>query len=162
MGVLTNVYSVPAKVMKKIDEDNERLGFLFGDEESADAKMWQVDKYDFDKRFDDVIRIMRAAGLNATYKALDVENPGENEPEYDPYDIKRVSPAKVKKIAAELAPITFMDLKKKGLEQEVSDWHSNRTIGEAEYSSYVGDIEKIKAFFQKAADAGNFIIIAVA
>ena len=32
MGVLTNVYSVPAKVMKKIDEDNERLGFLFGDE----------------------------------------------------------------------------------------------------------------------------------
>ena len=36
MGVLTTLYAVPAPLMKKIREDNERLAFLFGQTVAAE------------------------------------------------------------------------------------------------------------------------------
>ncbi|HQY65312.1 MAG TPA: hypothetical protein PK141_28155 [Polyangiaceae bacterium] len=61
MGVLTVLYSVPPAIMKKVRADNERLAFVFGDEETDDPA-WRAASYDFDKRFYEFATIVSAAG----------------------------------------------------------------------------------------------------
>ncbi len=158
MGVLTSIYAVPPPMMKKIRADNENLGFVFGDEETED-KSWKVASYEFDKLFEERLGIYAAAGYKAMQNAFDFEDPADDEPEYGGYDIRVAAPAKVKKIAEEIAKATFAELKTKGVAQGVTDYYG-KLIPESEYDGYVGDVQKVKAFFAKAAAAGHFVIAA--
>ncbi len=156
MGVLSTLYAVPAPLMKKIRADNERLGWVFGDEETDDPA-WKVASYDFDKRLYELAAILRAGGCPTLKPAFDFEDPADNEPEYGPYDLRVATPSKVKKIAKELASVTLAQLVARGVEAGVTDYNGH-LIPEADYDGYVGDIEDVKIFFAKAAEAGHFII----
>ena len=156
MGVLTVLYSVPPAIMKKVRADNERLAFVFGDEETDDPA-WRAASYDFDKHFYEFATIVSAAGAPTARRAFDFEDPADNEPEYGSYDLRVATPTKVKKIAKELAAVTFEQAKAKALEQETTDY-SGRLIPADEYEGYAGDLEEVKAFFAKAAEAGHFIV----
>lgn len=91
MGVLTTAYSVSPKLMKRIEKDNESLGLLFGQEETAD-EAWRVPSYGFDKGFEETIGILGACGYPVTRDALDLECAGDDDPTYDGYDVRVVKP----------------------------------------------------------------------
>lgn len=160
MGVLTNLYSVPSPLMKKVLADNEKLGFVFGDEE-ADDDSWKVASYDFDKWFEDAMGVYAKSGYETIRAAFDFEDPADDEPEYGSYDIRVATPATVKKIAQELANATFSELKTKGLAAGATDYYG-KTIREDEYEGLVGDVDRLKAFFATAAAEGHFVIAAAA
>ena len=160
MGVLTTAYSVPPEMMKKIKADHEKLGFVFGVEEGG-GKAWECETFEFDKGFEERIGILGENGYPKTREALDLESADEDDPSYDGYDVRVVSPATLKKLAKELASATFAELKKKGLANGTTDYYG-KTIPAEAYSYYVGDIEDMKAFFAKAATAGHWLVIAAA
>lgn len=156
MGVLTNLYTVAPTVMKKVRADNERLARVFGDEET-DEPGWRGAQHDFDKHFYELAALIAAAGAPTLKRAFDFEDPADNEPEYGSYDLRVATPAKVKKIAKELAPLVGALVKAKGLEAGVTDYNG-RVIPAAEYDSYLAELSAVQAFFATAAEAGHFVI----
>ena len=160
MGVLTTIYSVPVPLMKKIKADHDNLGFLFGVEESG-GDAWKCETFECDKGFEERIGILGENGYPKTKEALDLESADEEDPSYDGYDVRVVSPATVKKIAKEIASATAAELTKKGLPNGTTDYYGKPIPAEA-YAYYVGDIEEMKAFFAKAAAAGNWLVIGAA
>jgi hypothetical protein len=164
MGVLTTAYALPPAMMKKVEADPESLNYLFGIEEGeadGEADAWKCESYEFDKGFEEAIGILGDSGYAETRDALDLENQDEDGLEFDGYGLRVVPPAMVKKIAKELAPATFEDLKAKGVALGITDYYG-KLIPEARYAYYVGDIEVMKAFFEKAAAAGHYVLIAAA
>jgi hypothetical protein len=160
MGVLTSLYSVPAPLMKKIRADNEKLGFVFGDEE-ADDDSWKVAAYDFDKQFYDAMSLYKSLGHKTIHAAFNFEDPADDEPEYGGYDIRVAKPAMVKRIAEELSKLTFSELKTRGLAEGATNYSGN-TVQEYEYDGLVGSVDRLKAFFATAAAKGHFVIAAAA
>jgi len=158
MGVLTTAYSVPPAMMKKIKADNDTLGFVVGD---VEGKGWECESFSFDKGFEERIGILGDNGYPKTREALDLESAGEDDPAYDGYDVRVVSPATLKKIVKELATATFEDLKAKGLAKGTTDYYG-KTIPADMYAYYVGDIQEMRAFFTKAATAGHWLVLAAA
>jgi Domain of unknown function (DUF1877) len=165
MGVETTAYSVPPKMMRKIRAANEVLDFVFGN--SAEEKPeWKFDEMGFGKRFDENIYILREGGYQKTSKILNLEEYiySDNESkfiEYDGYEVVIVTPSEVKTVAKELETVNFEKLKTECLEKGVTDYYGT-IIRENEYDSYLSSIKQMKKFFQKNADAGNFVIFATA
>lgn len=158
MGVLSSIYSVPPALMKKVRADHEKLGLVFGDEETDDPA-WKVERHEFDKTFEERLKILRSAGYKTMYVAFDFESPADDEPEYGGYDIRVAKPVRVKKIANEIASVTLAELTKKGLANGCTDY-DGKLIPESDYASYLGDLEELKKFFAAAAAAGHFVIAA--
>ena len=126
MGVLTTIYSVPVPMMKKIKADHDNLGFLFGVEESG-GDAWKCETFECDKGFEERIGILGENGYPKTKEALDLESADEEDPSYDGYDVRVVSPATVKKIAKEIASATAAELTKAGVKTErVNKVHEGR------------------------------------
>lgn len=159
MGVLTTLYAVSAPLMKKISADNERLSFLFGEEEDEDGKSWKVASYDLDKKAEEQFSIYAAAGYPTMQAAFDFESAEDDEPEYDGYSIRVAKPATVKKIAKEIAKATSKQLKTKAAEAMITDYYG-KPMTEFEIELLVGDVVRFKKFFAKAAEAGHFILAA--
>lgn len=65
----------------------------------------------------------------------------------------------MKKIAKEIAKATVAALVKEAGEQGVTDYYGKPI---PDYAVYIGGIEAVKAFFAKAAAAGNFVILGAA
>lgn len=159
MGVLTTLYAVPAPLMKKIREDNERLAFLFGEDEDEDEKLWKVASYDLDEKAEEQFSIYATAGYPRMQAAFDFESAEDDEPEYDGYDIRVAKPATVKKIAKEIEKATLKQLVTKAVATGVTDYYG-KPMTELEIKLLVDDVAKLKKFFAKAAEAGHFVIAA--
>jgi hypothetical protein len=159
MGVLTTLYAVPAPLMKKIREDNERLAFLFGEEEDEDEKRWKVASYDLEKKAEEQFSIYATAGYPTMQAAFDFESAEDDEPEYDGYDIRVAKPATVKKIAKEIEKATPKQLVTKGVAARITDYYG-KPMSEFEIEFLVDDVARLKKFFAKAAEAGHFVIAA--
>ncbi|MCA9520532.1 MAG: DUF1877 family protein [Myxococcales bacterium] len=147
-------------MMKKIRRDNEWLAYLFGVEE-ADAEAWACATFEFDKLYEETIGILGATGHPKTRSALDLEIPDKHAVEFDGYDIRVVTPAKLKAITKELEHATAKNVKAKAIAIGVTDYYG-RPIAEKEVEIYIGDLAKLKSFFEKAAEAGHYLIIAAA
>jgi hypothetical protein len=165
MGVETTAYSVPPKMMRKIRAANEVLDFVFGNSDEEKPE-WKFDEMGFGKRFEENITILREGGCRKTSKILNLEgyfysDDKSNFIEYDGYEVVIVPPSKVKTVAQELENMNFEKLKTECLEKGVTDYYGT-IIRENEYDSYISSIRQMKKFFQKNADAGNFVIFATA
>jgi hypothetical protein len=164
MGVITTAYAIPAPLMRKIRADHDNLAFVLdnGDEEHP---KWKVEQFDFDGRIDETHSILRACGYRKAAESLDLENyfypKGRNYLDYEGYNVWILTPAEIKKVAAELENATFEELKAKGLANEATDY-DGKIIDEFDYHYYVGDIAEIKKFFETNAGQGNYLLFAVA
>jgi hypothetical protein len=146
-------------MLRKIKADNEKLALLLGLEETSDGA-WSVATYTIDKGFEELLRILKETGHSFTPQALDLEL-SDGELEFDGYGLCLVSPAKVKKIARELASATYEGLKAQGLAKQVTDYYG-QPIPEGDYELYVGDIQGFSSFFRKAAADGHAVLVAQA
>ena len=73
MGVITQAYSIPPKLMRKIRTDHDNLSYIVeaDDDENPD---WKVENYDFDTGIEETITILCVAGCEKTAKKIDCEN----------------------------------------------------------------------------------------
>jgi len=100
MSFSATLYAVAPAALKKAREDNEYFGAIFGEDEDADAsaKAPSLELADFI----DTALLLHYAGCLTLHKAIDFDSFAEEELEYSSYDIRVVTPAKVKKIAEEV------------------------------------------------------------
>jgi hypothetical protein len=144
--------------MTKIRCDNDLLAFLFC-VERCDAE-WAVPTYEFDKGFEESIRVLGKTGHTHTEAALDLECAGDDDDQlaYDDCGIRVVPPASVTKIATEIANATFEGLRAAGLAKGATDYHGE-PIPADDYELYVGDITALKKFFNNASTDGAYVVI---
>ena len=163
MRVMTNAYSVPANLMKRIRRNNDLLANILEPEEKNPD--WKVENYDFDKGIESYLSLLRAGNCVKTAKYFDCETFFYSESagslEYDSYDVWAIPPSKVKAVSKELDGVTLESLTKSGVANEVSD-RRNWVIPEDQYPSYFGDIEQLKEFVKTAAELGHYLIFAEA
>lgn len=169
MGVTTTAYSIPPKMMRKIRADNENLAYIFDYFEDEDgifgagedkSKLWEIESYDFNKGIETYISIFRYSGFEKTARNVDSEYADLETFDYGGYDIWAIPPSGLKAMCKELEKTTFEALKAKEL-SEVTDRRGNPLL-DSELESYLGDIEGIKIFFDKAFEQGNYLIFAEA
>ena len=141
-----------------IRDSNELFGSLFGEEETSDAS-WKVENLVF-VDFEDTHRLLRCAGYPTLRNVLDFENGNDEAFEYGGYDIQVATPAKVKKIAEELARVTLAEVRTKGLEAEFSTDRRNERLKPDDYEAQFDEIERARVFFAAAAKAGNAVVAA--
>lgn len=163
MGVVTTAYSVPPKIMRKIRADNDNLAYVLGYEIKPE---WEFEEMDFGKHFEEYIIILREAGHHKIYDKIDLESflYSDDESkfvEYDGYEICFISPSAVKTVVKEFEKVKIDELKADSIAKEITDYWG-KIIPEYEYDYYIGNIERMKEFFGKAAGQGNFIIFATA
>ncbi|HQU82471.1 MAG TPA: DUF1877 family protein [Pyrinomonadaceae bacterium] len=163
MGVETNAYSIPPKMMRKIKNNNDNLAYVLGYEEKPD---WKFDEMDFGKRFEENIVILREAGHGKIHDTLDLEEIVYSEDErkfidYDGYEICIISPSNVKKVSREFENVKFGKLKANSIAKEITDYYG-QIIREYEYDYYISNLKQMKKFFANAAEKGNYIIFATA
>jgi len=165
MGVITTAYSIPPSMMRKIRADHDNLAYILDLGIDEEKPKWKIEQFDFDGRIDETHSILRACGYRKAATSLDLENyfysDGPNYLDYEGYNVWILTPAVVKQVAKELEPATFKELKRVGLANEATDYHA-KVIDEFDYHYYVGDIEKIKEFFETNAEQGNYLLFAVA
>jgi hypothetical protein len=147
MGVLTTAYSIPLEVMRKIQGYKKHLDKIFHAE-----KDWRVESYGFDKGWEEKIRIIGKC-YPRTFNRLNHQKCWK----YPDHDVWVVKPKEVQFVAGDFARATSESLKKWGLKGGVRD-HNGEMIPEELYDYYLGDIENFKAFLQKAATDGNYLI----
>ncbi|MBL8715947.1 MAG: DUF1877 family protein [Myxococcales bacterium] len=158
MSVTSTAYAVPPALLKKLRADNERFAALFGEDENAGPE-WKVQKLEF-VDFEDTHRLLRCAGYPTLRKVLDFENGNDEAFEYEGYDIQVATPAKVKKIAGELAEVTLEQVRTKGLEAEFSTDRRGTVLTAADYDEQFREIEATRDFFAAAAAAGHAVVAA--
>jgi hypothetical protein len=160
MGVETIAYSIPPKMMRKIRRNLELLDNIFDLEAFENASQdWKFEKFYFSKVWEEIIKIIGNC-YPKTRNRLQTEKYWDY-PDLDPNlsEIWTVTPSVVKAAADELAPATFEELKKRGLEMETTDYYG-KLILDDEYESYCGQIEEFKKFLKKTAEAGNYLLFA--
>lgn len=164
MGVLTTAYSISPLQMRKFRTDENNFRFLLQIDPESFPK-WKVEKHEFDKHFEETIGILRVCGYEKTFRKLDFENyhtpKFKNFWNYAGFNIWAITPAEGKMICTELDGANFEKLKTHGLAAEATDYFGE-IIPEEMYEYYVGDIEKIKDFFRKTFEQGNFLLFAAA
>jgi hypothetical protein len=158
VSTTSTVHSVPPDLLRKIKKGNELFRFLFGDEETEDA-MWKLDRFTF-VDFEDTHGLLHRAGFSALHKTLDFENGNDEAFEYEDYDIQVASPAKVKKIAQELAKVTLAVVREKGLETEFRSDRRGELLKPEDYDAQFAEIERSRDFFAATAQAGNAVVAA--
>ncbi len=159
MGVMTTVYSVEPKMMKKVRADNENFAFIFGDCD-GEIERWKIESYDFDKGIDTYITIFLEGGFTKTSRNIDSEYADLDAFDFGGYDIWAIPPSGVKAMCKELENATFEVLKAKNL-SEVTDRRGNSLL-DSELESYLSDIEGIKKFFDKTFEQGNYLVFSEA
>jgi hypothetical protein len=147
MGVLTTAYSIPLETMKKIQGYKRHLEKIF----NAEAD-WRFEKYDFDKSWDEKIRI-----IGKCYPRTRNRLHHEKYWKYPDRDVWIVKPKEVKFVADDLARTTFEGLQKWALKGGVRDYWGE-IIPEELYPYFIGDIENFKLFLRKAAEIGNYLL----
>ena len=163
MGVLTTAYSIPPNLMRKIRSDNDNLTYLL-DPEDENVR-WKVEEYGFDTGVEVIIRILREAGCEKSAKNIDCEtyfySDNSSYLDYDGYDMWIVPPAQVKAMFKELEKVKVEELQAKGIVNEITD-RRGTVLPESLYQSYVGDLNEIRKFLSKTAEAGNYLLFAEA
>jgi len=91
---------------------------------------------------------------------LDFENGNDEAFEYEGYDIQIATPAKVKKIAAELAKVTLDEVRTKGLAVEFRIDRRGTILEAKDYDGQYLEIEAAREFFAAAAKAGHAVVAA--
>lgn len=157
MGVNSTLYSVTPTQLKKLRGDNELFAALVGDDEAADPS-WKVPSLDL-SFWEDTHTLLYYAGSPTAHEVLNSDYDGDDELEYDPYDIRLATPAKVKKIAGEFAPVTLERLREKGLENEYRTFRRHELLTPEDYELQFEEVERVRAFFDEAAKAGNAILL---
>lgn len=158
MSFTVTLYAVTSAELKKARGDNEHFGTIFGEEESgeAPAKAPSLGLADFT----DTARLLHYAGSTTLHKTIDFDASADEELEYSSYDIRVASPAKVKKIAGEIAGVTLERVREKGL---ASEFRTDRTREEVTAEGYVAqfaEIARARDFFTAAAKAGHAVVAA--
>lgn len=158
MSVTSTLYSVPPRLLKKLREDNELFAALFGEDEDADAeyKVPSLEPIDFE----DTHRLLSCAGFKKLHKTLDFENGNDEAFDYDGYDVQVATPAKVKKIAEELARATLAKVRDKGLEIGFKSDRRGDLLTPKDYDAQFEEIERMRDFFDAAAKAGDAVVAA--
>ncbi len=149
MGILTTAYSIPPEVMRKIQGYKKHLEKIF-----QAQKDWRFESYGFDKGWEEKIRIIGKC-YPRTLNRLNHQNCWK----YPDYDVWMVKPKEVKFVAGDIARASSESLKKWGLKGGVRNYYGEM-ISEELYDYYIGDIENLKAFLQKAAIDENYLIFA--
>jgi hypothetical protein len=163
MGVLTTAYAIPAGAFRRLIRSSQRLDALFGYEGELDPTAlglpadWQPDDYGFDKAWEELVIVLRDCGYAKAAALLD----DAREVDYDSDWVRYLTPTAVRTVAQVLAPATAAALKETGLAHEVTDYYG-KVMAPYMYDYVVGDIEQITAFFRKAGEAGDYILLASA
>ena len=158
MSVTSTLYSVPPALLKKLRKDNELFAKLFGEDEDADQEFKLPSLEPFD--FEDTHRLLNCAGFKTLHKTLDFEKGNDEAYDYDGYDVQVATPAKVKKIAAELARATLAKVRDKGLEIGFSTDRRGELLKPDDYEAQFKEIERMRDFFTAAAEAGDAVVAA--
>lgn len=157
MGVLTVMYSIPPRIMKKIQADNERLGFVTGDAEDDDGGDWRCASIDFDKHYVEVVGLLRDAGHEKAAAMMDIEaNAGELE--LDPYDLLWLKPKQVKQLDALLEGLTPAALKKQLKGKEPTDYYG-KSMSADDIASYLSEIPRIRKLLKVAVAEESSIVV---
>lgn len=164
MGVITTAYSIPPPMMRKIRADNDNLAYIFGECEDENEG-WKVESFDFDKGIEETISVLREADCPKTAQKIDCENyfysDNSSYLDYDGYDVWTIPPSQVKAMLKELEKANVEELKAKGNINGITD-RRGTLLPESLYKSYVGDLGRIKKFFQKTVEQGNYLLFAEA
>jgi hypothetical protein len=163
MGVTTSAYAIPARGFRWLIDTTERLDALFGYEGTLDPtelglpQGGKPETYHFDKLWEERIIILHACGYRKAGALLD----GAREVDHPNVWVRYLKPTAVRTVARVLAPATAAELTQTALARGVTDYYGEPIIPEM-YDYLIGDIERVTAFFQKAADAGDYVLLASA
>jgi hypothetical protein len=159
MSVTSTLYSVSPVLLRKLRKDNELFAALFGEDEDADATTFKVPSLE-PIDFEDTHRLLNCAGFKTLHKTLDFENGNDEAYDYDGYDVQVATPAKVKKIAEELARATLAKVRDKGLEIGFTTDRRGELLKPGDYEAQFKEIERMRDFFKAAADVGDAVVAA--
>lgn len=159
MGVITTLYSVEPKRMKKLRADNENIAFVTGDCENESEK-WQMESYDFDTEIETFIGFFYDLGFDKTRKSINSEYADLDVFDYNGYDIWEIPPSGIKAMVKELESATFEELKAKIIENEIQLRDRRGTlIPNNPYELYLkNDVENIKNFLKRALEQGHYLL----
>lgn len=158
MSVTSTIYSVPPALLKKLRADNDLFGALFGEDEDAGDE-WKIGSYEL-MDFEDTHHLLAIAGFSMLKKALDFEKGNDEAFDYDGWDVQVATPAKVQRIAEQLAKVTLAKLRDKGLEVGFKTDRRGDVLKPDDYKQQFEEIVRVRDFFADAAKAGNAIVAA--
>ena len=158
MSFSVTLNAVTPADLKKARADNEHFGAIFGEDESgeASAKAPSLELADFT----DTAMLLHYAGCLTLHKTIDFDGFADEELEYSSYDIRVATPAKVKKIAEELARVTLERVREKGLAAEYRTDRTREVVTAEGYVEQLAQIERARDFFATAAKAGHAVVAA--
>jgi len=142
MSVSTTAYSVDAKTLKKLRDDEENFALLFEDDDS--------ERYEFDSNIEFYVSLFRRAGLETAGSSID--SAAAELEDFDGNDVWFVAPRTVKKIVAELAATSPDELK-----TQATDRHG-ATLAQDVVHEFIDQIDDMKKFFNNAAEQGHSLI----
>lgn len=158
MSVNSTLHSVTPAQVKKLRADNELFAALCGYDEDAPEGSFKAPSLDL-SFWEDTHTLLHYAGCPTAHKVLNSDYDGDEELEYDGHDIRLATPAKVKKIAEELARVTLDVLRKKGLEAEYKTFRRSELLKPEDYEEQFDEVKRVRSFFETAAKAGNAILL---
>jgi len=178
MGVTTTIYSVEPGMMKKVEEDNEKLAYITGDCEENEN--WKAESFDFDTGVNTYIKIFFNAGAKETRKMIDSEYVDLDLFDFNGYNIWVLPPSDVQTMMGELDAITpaveekiisysLMNIVNGTI---VIDNHEvevlkitdrrGRPLSPDEIRGYLDSVRSFKAFLQKVVEQKNYLIFSEA
>ncbi len=149
MSVLTTAYSIPVRIMRKIQREIELLANILHVEND-----WKVESYGFDSGWQETIKIIAESYPKTGNRLYPLNYWG-----FPEYEIWSVTPFNVKIVAEDLKSATFENLKDWGLKMNLTDYYG-KPIPKSDYDYYVGDIKKLKKFLRKTAVDRNYLLFA--
>jgi hypothetical protein len=161
MGIITRAYQIPPGALQPLVESPQHLEALRGYAgELPTAALglpagWRPQTYDFDKSWEDLLRVLRACGYARAAALLD--NGTEVDSGSDAW-IRYLTPGAARAVARMLASARAAELTRVGLERGVTDYWGEVLVL-AMYEYVIGDIERLAAFFRQAAEAGTYILL---
>jgi|GEM_PF-3257360 len=178
MGVTTTIYSVEPGMMKKVEEDNEKLAYITGDCEENEN--WKAESFDFDTGVNTYIKIFFNAGAKETRKMIDSEYVDLDLFDFNGYNIWVLPPSDVQTMMGELDAITpaveekiisysLMNIVNGTI---VIDNHEvevlkitdrrGRSLSPDEIRGYLDSVRSFKAFLKKVVEQKNYLIFSEA
>lgn len=165
MGVVTTIYSIDPDMMKKVEEDNERLAEITGDGQKTEN--CKVESFDFDSGVDTYINILFNAGAVESRKLIDSEYADLELFDFNGYNIWVIPPSGIETMLKELEAITS-EMEDKIVNDNLIDNHETevlkikdrrgRSLSGDEIRSYLGNVQSFKAFLKEVNAQTNYLI----
>jgi uncharacterized protein DUF1877 len=131
MGVLTGVYRLGPKALKKLKADPSLFDCVNYPEERSIEELGypaqtELPHLYMDKSWEDVVRMLDGCGYQTAAKALE----NLKELGYEGQDwVRFASVARAKKIGGMLASVRLQTIKKECVERELTDWYGKPLKG---------------------------------